>query len=202
MTRDMEERREQILQAALRVFSQKGFSKATNKDIAQEAEIAPSLIYYYFKSKEELLRAVIENFDPIFRVMTPHTLQDTASRPEVFLKNLIQQLLSGAENEPFVGLTRVALSEVLHGDAPYVLAFVPEAFDRGLHFIDDYLQAKMASGELRHADSLPYAQMIVSSLTSFVLRRLILKDPFALQYSQEQIADMIVETILGQLVVH
>jgi AcrR family transcriptional regulator len=40
----VEDRREQIIDAAMRVFAQKGFSGATNKDIAHEAGITPGLI--------------------------------------------------------------------------------------------------------------------------------------------------------------
>src|SRR5436190_1207531 len=48
----VEDRREQIIDAAMHVFAQKGFTKATNKDIAHEAGITPGLIYYYFESKD------------------------------------------------------------------------------------------------------------------------------------------------------
>jgi len=56
----VEDRREQIIDAAMRVFAQKGYSKATNKDIAREAGITTGLIYYYFDSKEALLKAILE----------------------------------------------------------------------------------------------------------------------------------------------
>ena len=52
-----EERREQILDAALRVFSQKGFAGASVRDIAREAGITEGLIYHYFESKEQLQQA-------------------------------------------------------------------------------------------------------------------------------------------------
>ncbi len=47
----VEDRSEQIIDAALRVFARKGFTKATNKDIAREAGITPGLIYYYFREQ-------------------------------------------------------------------------------------------------------------------------------------------------------
>jgi AcrR family transcriptional regulator len=48
------ERREQIINGALQVFSTKGFLAATNKAIAEAAEInSPGLIYHYFASKED-----------------------------------------------------------------------------------------------------------------------------------------------------
>jgi AcrR family transcriptional regulator len=50
-----EDRREQIIDAALQVFAKIGFARATNSEIAREAgNMTPGLIYYYFKSKEDL----------------------------------------------------------------------------------------------------------------------------------------------------
>jgi len=47
--REKERRRQQIIIAAKRIFSAKGFNKATMEDIAKEAEISPGTIYIYFK---------------------------------------------------------------------------------------------------------------------------------------------------------
>ena len=52
--RERELRRQQIIVAAKRVFSDKGFSKATMEDIANEAELSPGTLYLYFKNKDEL----------------------------------------------------------------------------------------------------------------------------------------------------
>ncbi len=52
--RERERRRQQIIVAAKRVFSDKGFSKATMEDIAKEAELSPGTLYLYFKNKDEL----------------------------------------------------------------------------------------------------------------------------------------------------
>jgi len=53
-------RREQILEAAARVFPQKGYQETTIQQIAQDAEISSSAIYQYFNSKEELFLALTE----------------------------------------------------------------------------------------------------------------------------------------------
>jgi AcrR family transcriptional regulator len=52
--RERERRRQQIIVAAKRVFSDKGFSKTTMEDIAREAELSPGTLYLYFKNKDEL----------------------------------------------------------------------------------------------------------------------------------------------------
>ena len=50
-----EERRRQILEAALTVFGQKGFNGANVSDVAAQAGVSQGTIYWYFESKEELL---------------------------------------------------------------------------------------------------------------------------------------------------
>jgi len=55
-------RRQQILDAAMDVFSRKGFHLAPTAEIAREAGIAEGTIYNYFPSKRELFIAVIKNF--------------------------------------------------------------------------------------------------------------------------------------------
>ena len=52
--------REIILEAAKRVFSRKGFENTTMADIAQAAEMAAGTLYLYFRGKEELFYAVME----------------------------------------------------------------------------------------------------------------------------------------------
>jgi len=56
--RERERRQQQIMVAAKRVFSQKGFGKATMEDIAREAELSPGTLYLYFKNKDELFSSL------------------------------------------------------------------------------------------------------------------------------------------------
>jgi AcrR family transcriptional regulator len=52
-----EERRKQILDAACRVFSEKGFAGASMRDIAREVGVTEGLLYHYFENKEQLIHA-------------------------------------------------------------------------------------------------------------------------------------------------
>lgn len=59
---------EKILSAARDVFTRKGFAAARMQEIADEAEINKGLLHYYFRSKENLFRAV---FDDAFAKFAP-----------------------------------------------------------------------------------------------------------------------------------
>lgn len=58
--RKVAERRALILQAAERVFAEVGLAGARTDEIASRAGVNKALLYYYFKSKEALFRAVVE----------------------------------------------------------------------------------------------------------------------------------------------
>jgi TetR/AcrR family fatty acid metabolism transcriptional regulator len=56
-------RREQILRAATRVFAEKGFSRATTREVAREAGISEGTIYNYFEDKDALLMAIMDELN-------------------------------------------------------------------------------------------------------------------------------------------
>lgn len=58
--KEAEARKQEILDAAEQLFASKGFDHTSISDILKETGIARGTLYYHFKSKEELLDAVIE----------------------------------------------------------------------------------------------------------------------------------------------
>ena len=189
----VEDRRDQIMDAAMRVFAQKGFTKATNKDIAREAGITPGLIYYYFESKEALLKAIIEARSPIQLISTlPSQMFELP--PQVFLRMILLRLLSIVESENFIQLIRMLLPEIVHD--PDMAPIAANFLQRALGFLATYFEMQMKKGNLRHTDASLIAQVLFGCVIGFVLRRQIVHDQVALRYSHEQIADSICETVL------
>jgi TetR/AcrR family transcriptional regulator, cholesterol catabolism regulator len=202
--RVVEDRREQIIDAAMRVFAQKGFARATNKDIAREAGITPGLIYYYFESKEAVFKAIIEQRSPL-RLMATVSAEMLAMPPETFLRLLLQQLLGIVESEQFMGLIRVLLPEVMHdmhSADSQIVQTAHGAFQRIGIFLSNYLEMKIESGELRHCDVSSTAQLLISNMIGFVLRRQILRDPAVLVLTHEQIANVIATTVVNGIGQH
>ena len=60
IVKDAEERREEILDVAERLFSTKGFDHTSTNDILEGVGIARGTLYYHYKSKEDILDGVIE----------------------------------------------------------------------------------------------------------------------------------------------
>jgi AcrR family transcriptional regulator len=95
-------RRQEISQAAVRVFNRLGYTGASLSAVATEMGIDRATLYYYFSSKEQLfdevVRAVLEDNDQLAR-----TIADSSASPAAKLRELVSALMvSYAVNYPML----------------------------------------------------------------------------------------------------
>ncbi len=103
-------RRKQILDAATRVFAEKGFHRATIKEIAGKAGIADGTIYTYFPSKDEVLLAVLDRLNETTE-RQQHFVLGSEQDLKAFFRAYLQQRM--ALLWPNAEVFRVVLSELL-----------------------------------------------------------------------------------------
>ncbi len=108
-TSGSEEKRRQILDAAVRVFAHKGFHASRVGDIAEEAGVAHGLLYHYFGSKDEVLDAVFhENWSVLLDRIRAVEQTDEPSAEQ--LRHVAAILLRTWRHEPDV--VRVVVREI------------------------------------------------------------------------------------------
>jgi AcrR family transcriptional regulator len=100
--REKERRRQQIIVAAKRVFSEKGFNKATMEDIAKEAELSPGTLYLYFKNKEELYASLSLRILQYLHIRVTHVNKDAALSPEKKLSALMEAMYDVYDFDPLI----------------------------------------------------------------------------------------------------
>lgn len=72
-----EQRKQEILHAAIRVYAAKGYAASTLNDVADQSGFAYGLVYYYFKNKKQLFRALYEHMmDQSLRYTTAYFEQE------------------------------------------------------------------------------------------------------------------------------
>jgi AcrR family transcriptional regulator len=99
--RDRQLRQEDILKAAEHVFAVKGFHKATIQDIAGEAEYAAGTIYLYFKDKEALYLALLENKIQHMLSSIQEKVDRMGSTRDKIMALVEEQLVYFTENQDF-----------------------------------------------------------------------------------------------------
>src|SRR5262249_59796437 len=95
------DRRQQIIEAAMQVFAQKGFRGTTTRDLASEAGVNEAIIFRYFKTKEELYSAIIEHKAGEHRNAQIEELERLASSgdDEKFFEAVGRSFLRGHEED-------------------------------------------------------------------------------------------------------
>jgi AcrR family transcriptional regulator len=192
------DRRQQILEAALKVFSTKGFHKATNKDIAQAAGgISPGLIYWYFKDKEDLFLSIVRERAAIFQLADhPERLMELPPREGLAL--IGRTYLSIFKVPGNVAILRILVAEAIR--FPQIAEmFYKQAAGRFLGLLSQYLQYQVDLGRLRPHDTAIAARSFLGMFVINVVTREIMRDPLMLATSDEQIVATVLEIFLGGL---
>ena len=93
-----EDFREQILNTAERLFATQGFAATSIREIAEDVGVNPAMVHYYFGSKMQLLRAVMDHaLEPLAGSVS--ALQQGG---QVDLQDIISLLFSMAADHPFL----------------------------------------------------------------------------------------------------
>jgi AcrR family transcriptional regulator len=100
--REREMRRQQIMVAAKRVFTQRGYEKSTMEDIAREAELSPGTIYLYFKSKDELYASLCLRVLRFIHVKVDHAVSDASLDYEAKQEALLKAIREVYDYDPLI----------------------------------------------------------------------------------------------------
>lgn len=85
---EREEKREAVLSAAARAFSQNGYFRTSLDDIAERLGVTKPTLYYYAKSKEDLIAAVMERgLEQMLAVLPVDPHSSAYEQLRVFLRN-------------------------------------------------------------------------------------------------------------------
>jgi len=138
-----EQRKQEILQAAIHVYVVKGYSATTLSDVAEQAGLAHGLVYYYFKNKKMLFRELYEYMMDQSLSYTTVFFEQDAPVLEQF-KNYAKLICERVIKEPQTQRFYMRISLDLHhlyepgelSPFEWMKSFIKpmaQAIDRGIH---------------------------------------------------------------------
>jgi TetR/AcrR family transcriptional regulator len=136
-----------ILRAASEEFADKGFAAAKTSDIASKAGLPKPNVYYYFKSKDNLYREVLESIiEPILQASAPFNAE---GEPMEVLSTYIRSKIRISRELPFA--SKVFASEIMHG-APHLSAGQVEQLNAQARHNIACLRTWIARGQIAAID--------------------------------------------------
>ncbi|MGZ6530093.1 MAG: TetR/AcrR family transcriptional regulator [Tumebacillaceae bacterium] len=191
---ELTEKHWQILEAAVRVFSEKGFSASRTSEVAKEAGVSEGTIFNYFKTKKDLLTSmliplVVRFFRPLILVSVERIFKTRKNRPiEAVLEDIARDRIQLVQkNLPLiktVGAEAAFHPELLDPIREHVAPKVIEIASR-------YFQTEVDNGTFRNIDSKLAIRTYMSLLGGYVLMRNIAPDAFDLQDEETEIKRLI-----------
>lgn len=169
------DRRAQIIDAAFRAFSRKGFKGTTNKEIAREAGVTPGLIYWYFRDKEDLFEAVI---DAKTAILPLHRLAEELREtpPREYLPRVASLLAATFEQDALTAGFRFMLAEAMR--SKHVRGVLrTRLIGRILRDLSTYFAHQKALGTFREIDPELAARHFLGMMIAQVIMGRLLEYP-------------------------
>jgi len=175
--------REQILQAALACFSDKGYHQTTMDDIVKESGLSKGSLYWYFKSKQELFISLIDWFmtgvgEEVFQAWT-----DEMSAAEK-IRAMIGAFVN--ESEQYIPFFKITLDFWAQTSEDEQLRQIFDSIlDQFQAQLSALIEEGVANGQFRPVDAPALSLALLGMVDSLVLYRTLLGEKIEVRASAE-----------------
>ncbi len=185
---ELTEKHQQIIDAAIKVFAEKGFEGSKTRDIAREANVAEGTIFRYFRTKKDLLVGlllplIVKFFRPlIFSSVERIINQDEQSMDDILTQIFVDRVALARKNQP---LLKTVLTEAQFH--PELLKPLKEQVAPQLvPLIDGLFEEKMRDGTLRSLDPRLVTRTAMSLVLGYLLLTSALPEVFPIDSDEEE----------------
>lgn len=175
--------RDKILNAALELFAEKGFSASTTKEIARRARVNEVTIFRQFRSKRALFSAVVAERSPMLPITERVSTDPRGSVDDLLLGNVRTVLKMLRSNKH--------LFYIMMGDAwrqPKIRAIAyNESIKKGFEFVAALMKGLMDAGKMRRMDPMIPARTLMGAVQFYFLTTEILGEGTPVPQEDEKI---------------
>lgn len=171
--RSVEERREQLIDAAIQVLATEGLGRATTRNITEQANLALGAFHYAFRSKDELLESVIERVVSATERVLQEAVEGVRDDPGRAIPRMLEKFWEFIDETPDLQLAQYELT--VHAlRNPKMRRLAVDQHKRYAAAILGVLDQVPGSPEGQEAEDL--ARYIAATMDGLVLHRLVEED--------------------------
>lgn len=189
--RRKEDRPQEITEAAFEVFAEKGYAATRVEEVARRAGVSKGLTYLYFKTKEELFKAVVKSVV----VRRIDALLATVARSELsseaFIRGPLLDFMKQVPGSPVAIVIKLLIAEgQRHPDL--VDYYWDKVVSKGLTAIAAFLERGVDRGEFRRTTVNDLPQILLAPMLLSIIWRLVFAE-------RELDTDKLMETQIDML---
>jgi TetR/AcrR family transcriptional regulator len=186
-----EESRSAILQAAAQEFAEQGIAGARTDSIAREARVNKALLYYYFKDKETLYGAVLDEAFSAMKANVFQALDSNLPSREKIMAYAGAYFDFIASNQIYPKLMQREMMRAREGHSEHIDRLVRTYFQPVYRRVGEVLNKGIAEGEFRKIDPAHFIPSMVAMIVFYfssapVMQRIVRFNPLAPQRIAER----------------
>ena len=188
---------QEILEAAIKIFSEKGFSGATTSEIAKEAGVAEGTIFRYFKTKKDILKKVMIKLVMVFAeelvtVRIGKIIKDNKGKSErEFLRSLFKDRFDIIiKNWDMLKIVFIEIQ--YHEDLRTV--FIQNFAVKGKRIMGEFYDECVSRGIFKNYNSTLVLRSCVGMFAIYMIQRQIAPELFVMEDDKQ--IDMMVDMVL------
>ena len=197
--RRKEDRPAEITQAALAAFAEKGYAATKVDEVAKRAGVSKGLLYLYFKTKEDLFKAVIRSFlSPRIDALISN-IEETDLSAEEFLRGPFLAFAKSLPKSPAKILVRLMIAEgPKHPDL--VEWYWDNVVSRALAALRTLIERGVDNGEFRESAVNEFPQLLVTPVFFSMIFTIVFKQQMNLDTDRfiEAHLEMVLDSIKVQ----
>lgn len=193
--RRKEDRPQEIADAAFTMFAEKGYAATRIDDVAKRAGVSKGLTYLYYKTKEDLFKAVVKNV-VVRRVESLiGNVESTELSSEEFLRGPLLDFMKKVPGSPIAIVIRLLISEgPRHPDL--VNYYYENVVARGLGAIRQFVARGVERGEFRREALDHQPHLFLAPMMLSMIWRLVFTDK---PLDTDQLMESQVELLLAEM---
>lgn len=193
-----DERRTQILEVAIKLFSQRGFSGTTTREIARSAGVSEAMVFKHFANKEDLYSALLDlkACDRKIQNRFEDLVKKTEAKDDfgVFYTMALNALNYHSEDSGFMRLMLHSALEEHDLARMFFESFIIEKYK----FLGDYIRQRQADGVFREIDPRIVVRTFMGMFVHHALYNILWdKEQKILEISNEEAARNFTEILLN-----
>ena len=189
--RRAEARPDEVLDAALDLFIERGFSNTRVEDIAARAGLSKGAVYLYFPSKEAVLEGIVRRAIVPIAANAVHLVENYAGDPRTII-TLVMKTVAGRLAEPrTIAIPKLMMREMINFP-DFAAMYRTEVLDKVMPLITGLLRTGIAEGYLRPVDP----ELTIRSIIGPIMLHILLDEVFGVRPADGLALDRLIENHL------
>ena len=154
------DRKNQILEAAFKVFVEKGYSKATMDDIVDSSGLSKWALYHYYKSKKDLFLSLIEHWE-VYTFKNFYNKESKDKKASDILRSFGQNVLKTLDEKKYAYIAEIEFWSLSNYDAD-IKSRSQLLYDKLLNLFEKVVKKGIKQGEFKELDIRNTAMIILA----------------------------------------